>query len=119
MCVCVFGGREGGGGGGLLHGCARMIKSSPSAYKLDSLIEQHLLNAQLCCTALHAPVASEPTPHHSRTVLTCVQVAPSIGATYFLYSLLTQQWGIGGIRRYPHGNAPGASKPPLSATSSS
>ena len=46
------------------------------------------------------------------------QVAPSIGATYFLYSLLTKQWGIGGIRAYPHPHeaGPGAgSKPPISA----
>lgn len=47
-----------------------------------------------------------------------LKVAPSIGATYFLYSLLTKQWGIGGIRAYPHPHeaGPGAgSKPPISA----
>ena len=35
-----------------------------------------------------------------------LQVAPSIGATYGLYALFSKQWGMGGIRQYPHGTAP-------------
>ncbi|KAK9813123.1 hypothetical protein WJX72_009417 [[Myrmecia] bisecta] len=31
-----------------------------------------------------------------------LKVAPSIGATYFLYALIVQLWGIRGLRRYPH-----------------
>ena len=33
-----------------------------------------------------------------------LQVVPSIGATYWIYALLVQQWGIGGIRSFPHGS---------------
>ncbi|KAK9795508.1 hypothetical protein WJX73_001295 [Symbiochloris irregularis] len=31
-----------------------------------------------------------------------LKVAPSIGATYGLYALFSQMWGMGGIRQYPH-----------------
>ena len=30
------------------------------------------------------------------------QVGPSIGATYGLYALLVQDWGVGGIRSFSH-----------------
>ena len=30
------------------------------------------------------------------------QVGPSIGATYAIYALLVQKWGIGGIRGFSH-----------------
>ena len=31
-----------------------------------------------------------------------VKVGPSIGATYGLYALLVQDWGVGGIRAFSH-----------------
>ena len=33
-----------------------------------------------------------------------VQVGPSIGATYALYALMVQDWGIGGLRSFSHLN---------------